>query len=651
MDVSDDSMLCRKCRHMCETKSTRDSICNSPEPNKIQKTLSKQSIKSPPTVTLSIPSTSTSHANCVICKKPGPKLVVVPENTRVNVFIQKETFVPPGSRCCPKHISDGDLNTEALHLLKQTSSVSNVNRTTIVGVLKQTRDVAIQNQNKRLNFDDPHGMQNEDYYNLTGVTKDQFDELMTYLVETNLRSSKNRSTRTCVALLLTKLRCGLSNQLLGTLFGMKKWQVRRAVISAKNALMEDFVPKHLGFSHISREDVINHHTRPLAKELLCSMSDNPVILVLDGTYVYLQKSGNFSFSRRSYSTHKHRPLVKPMMIVSTSGYIISVLGPYLADSKNSDAKILSHMIQTNVEDIRKWVEEDDIFIVDRGFRDAEALLDDLGKHVEMPSFLTRHSKQHSTEEANSTRFVTKLRWVVESVNGRLKTWNYLSRTIPNTQIPHIGDFVRIVSAICNKFRPDLSTGIEEEDVAMAAKMRFLANGVNELKDYVVTSGLEKRSIRWKKIDSHDVVFPHLTEEEIRQLTLGVYQIRLAKSYAYEHFMEGRYEIFISDDFDGILCAKIQSRHISAKKYLLWIRHDDISIKSWFCKCKVGTRVVGMCAHITSVIWFLGLARHEESGVCGVRDWCSSVEDAAALPIDESESEEENEERCSITEEE
>lgn len=66
-------------------------------------------------------------------------------------------------------------------------------------------------------------------------------------------------------------------------------QVRRAVISAKNALMEDFVPKHLGFSHISREDVINHHTRPLAKELLCSMSDNPVILVLDGTYIYTSK--------------------------------------------------------------------------------------------------------------------------------------------------------------------------------------------------------------------------------------------------------------------------------------------------------------------------------------------------------------------------
>jgi hypothetical protein len=50
----------------------------------------------------------------------------------------------------------------------------------------------------------------------------------------------------------------------------------------------------------------------------------------------------------------------------------------------------------------------------------------------------------------------------------------------------------------------------------------------------------------------------------------------------------------------------------------------------------------MCAHITSVIWFLAYARHEEDDVCGVRNWCSVVQDAAALPIDESESEEENE---------
>ncbi|VDI13384.1 Hypothetical predicted protein [Mytilus galloprovincialis] len=35
----------------------------------------------------------------------------------------------------------------------------------------------------------------------------------------------------------------------------------------------------------------------------------------------------------------------------------------------------------------------------------------------MPSFLGRGEKQHSVEESNTTRLVTKLRWIVESING------------------------------------------------------------------------------------------------------------------------------------------------------------------------------------------------------------------------------------------
>lgn len=95
------------------------------------------------------------------------------------------------------------------NLLKHTSSVSisNVNRTTIFGVLRHTREV--KNKNKRLNFDDPHEMESKDYYTQTGITKDQFDELMIYLMDTDLRASKSRSIKTDVAKLL--LRCGLIN--------------------------------------------------------------------------------------------------------------------------------------------------------------------------------------------------------------------------------------------------------------------------------------------------------------------------------------------------------------------------------------------------------------------------------------------------------
>lgn len=45
----------------------------------------------------------------------------------------------------------------------------------------------------------------------------------------------------------------------------------------------------------------------------------------------------------SYSSHKERNLLKPMIVVSTTGYILNVFGPYYANAKNYDASILKHM--------------------------------------------------------------------------------------------------------------------------------------------------------------------------------------------------------------------------------------------------------------------------------------------------------------------
>ncbi|CAF4047596.1 unnamed protein product [Rotaria sp. Silwood1] len=72
-----------------------------------------------------------------------------------------------------------------------------------------------------------------------------------------------------VGCLRTKLRLGLSNNVLATLFSFSnKRTVGRILESARQALVEDFVPKHLGFGHISRKEILQNHTRPLAKHLL-----------------------------------------------------------------------------------------------------------------------------------------------------------------------------------------------------------------------------------------------------------------------------------------------------------------------------------------------------------------------------------------------
>ena len=96
------------------------------------------------------------------------------------------------------------------------------------------------------------------------------------------------------------------------------------------------------------------------------------------------------------------------MIVTTTGYIVAAIGPDLADGRNSDAKILNHIIGTDIQDIKTWLQDDDIMIVDRGFRDSAGVLSNLGIQMQMPSFLQKGQSQHTTEEANSSRLVTKV---------------------------------------------------------------------------------------------------------------------------------------------------------------------------------------------------------------------------------------------------
>ena len=148
------------------------------------------------------------------------------------------------------------------------------------------------------------------------------------------------------------------------------------------------MPHFLGSAHIKRRDVIDLHTRPLASELL---ADRPgrAILVLDGTYIYFQKSANNLLQRRTYSMQKGRPLIKPMLITTTTGYIVSCMGPYFAGYKNNDAEIAKHIIYKNKESIVQWLEKGDILVVDCGFRDALDYLHLMDYQTYMPPFLTK----------------------------------------------------------------------------------------------------------------------------------------------------------------------------------------------------------------------------------------------------------------------
>jgi hypothetical protein len=108
----------------------------------------------------------------------------------------------------------------------------------------------------------------------------------------------------------------------------------------------------------------------------------------------------------------------------------------------------------------------------------------------MSKTIVFRQKQYTTEEANKSRLITKVRWVVESANGRIKQWRFLDKVVPNKLVKYIGDFFKIVCAILNCFRP-WTLSIDTASNEIANEILRKANIDNELKIYLEQNNLIK----------------------------------------------------------------------------------------------------------------------------------------------------------------
>ena len=315
---------------------------------------------------------------------------------------------------------------------------------------------------------------------------------------------------------------------------------------------------------------------------------------------------------------------------------MDVFGPYFADSKNNDASIFNSLVKQDSTRLRTWMLPNPVFVVDRSFRDCLKFLEDLGFISKMPHFFKKGS-QHSVNEANESRLVTKVRWVVEAINGLIKTWKAFNNVFPNIQIPYIGDYVRIVCAICNAFRPRRIRD-NPDDNLIAERMLRLASQPNHLRERVEEKRWAKKKASWLPITQESLPdFPRLTLDELRYITLGVYQLKQAKSYTEEHLSDdGMYFFMVHKHERNILRVQIQSRHTSSKVYNLWIETNarPNPISGWYCQRKSGARVVGCCAHIASVLWYLGYSRYHQETPRPACEFATHLNDASCWSEDE-----------------
>lgn len=236
--------------------------------------------------------------------------------------------------------------------------------------------------------------------------------------------------------------------LAGNRFQITGVTAAKLIRTARDSLTQDLVDKNFGFKNVTRS-VLQQHTTPQSRIIFSNSNVDRVTTIWDGTYLFCDKSGNFEFQKDSYSVQKKRSLVKAMVCVSPDGFIIDIFRPFKASE--NDASILQTILRDYPE-VNNVLQLSDIFIVDRGFRDSYKILQSSSFEMKMPNFADEIGGQLTNKQANDSRLVTKLRWVVEARNGHLKKiWPFFARQWPTQQLLHLKDDIRIAANLINMF--------------------------------------------------------------------------------------------------------------------------------------------------------------------------------------------------------
>lgn len=209
------------------------------------------------------------------------------------------------------------------------------------------------------------------------------------------------------------------------------------------------------------------------------------------------------------------------------------------------------------------------------------------------------------------------RWVVEAVNSRIKgVFPFFKHTIEGTYVPKIMRFYRIACAILNKYFPPLCSDQDFHNIIFET-IKNQTSQTNSLKAEIDQLGIQRLTTRWVKATEKSVPnFPQLTMEDLKRITLGTYQLKIAEQYIKHHIKEdSNFGIFIHRENKNIIRAKIQSRFSRLKTHNTFVKFDEnISgfegILGLYCTCKVGERTLGCCSHLAAIVRYLGYEIHQ-----------------------------------------
>lgn len=572
-------------------------------------------------IVLNISKARISSSRCCVqtCNAQYPeKFHRLSKEMRHEIMKSNRVYIPENARACQLHC---DLSIwQEIQVQNEDCIFTKVQIEEMVDLLRFSPKRSTQSVlNKKSDFE---------FKTETGLTRGQFENLFQQLPSMSQVFAYDKNNETAVNslyLYLMKLRTARTHDDIGLAFGITRFTVTERMKKVRKVLEQDFVFKHVNYERTREE--LAAKTSLLSQTLFCGGDTTCPVLVVDGTYVYVQKSSNYEFQKKSYSDQKKRNFVRVMVCTTTDGTVVFVLGPFPAST--NDASVMSSLVQHS--NVFSSLVQGDVLLVDRGFRDCLQLLTNMGLNVKMPHLINKsdNKKQFSTEQANQTRLVTANRYGVETRNGHFKTFKIFAKEWANNTLSVMMTDFRIAAALVNVYFKSIESH-ESRSAEIATKMLSRLQMPNRLSDIVRKNTFQKNVKKFEQFyDFHTL--PQLSIADMIQIALGTYQIKQAPSYCHMHYKannsefvvyecpdavakEMLAEIILNDKKSKLLMMRVKSRFRSNVSHDVYILIDMMGsrencVLEYCCSCQNGLRTVGTCSHVMSLIWFSLFAKN------------------------------------------
>lgn len=463
-----------------------------------------------------------------------------------------------------------------------------------------------------------------------GLSVSDFKQILFELGIAENPTKEEKKIITAVKLYIERLHTGHTYQQMALRYKMSRVLIGKIVKRGRDVLLQHFVPNHLGYRNCTRQWLKNH-TTDFSRMIYCDNNPEKIVIVCDGTYIYCCSSTNHAHQRQTYSGHKHRNLFKIMKFISVDGVIVDTFGPFRATQ--NDAEIIEIIFEKS--HFKNILRPGDVVLVDRGFRNCMKTFQRMKLDAKIPGFIQKGTKgQLTTKQCNDSRLITKMRFAIETANGRMKMkWHLFNKMVPSILSIHLMSDYKIGCAILNSFgKPIICDKNDFSDIG--TQMLNRVNRKNELCEIINKKKFQQSRKYFQLVSSKQLFFPTFNTNQLKKFSLGNYAIKQALSYTADikkkngdfpiytlppiHLKSCFRKILEKNNFLNamLIFTPMSSRFRSNKTHDVYVLYDASKTNRenilYYCTCQHGRRTVGCCSHVMTIVYYFGYGRHHNN---------------------------------------